>query len=223
MFTGKKRGLEVTKTPESFAGKCRNKTCSRHGVIKCKRKEPECLLHYSCGKSSLYPLENQPTVYNKEKLEAQYDSSLKSLWDDAVGDVVMMMYDAQREEQKLMRDNPLAVLQLDSHRINIDLIGCERLMDKTQAKSSSTLISSSKTSIWRHSSQSTEDCDDDISEGLRSHNDQCGNCDSIKTVRRYSAVVYDVQKSETWGAANTPSTKFQVICQDCGTSRMRAE
>lgn len=210
-----------TVVPSSSGLKCRMATCSRESVLE-NDKGPLCLLHYCCNKESLQLKKNKVTVSSSTQLERQFTGTVKDLWIKAVGEVVVMLYTAQQNEQKLMRNDPLAIFNLDAHQLNKSLIGTEKLEKKR--KSSDSPVEEEVTlkpmrTIWRLESDEAEPAKVvDISEGLVCYGDKCSFCDSELTVRRFRQSSYDVQKNETWGGG-APSIVYEVICRACGTSK----
>ena len=76
-----------------------------------------------------------PVVLDANSLEEQFEmGGVKELWSKAVGDVVMRMFKAQADEQRMSRDDPLAMLNLDSHPMNLPLIGTEKKVNKEKER-----------------------------------------------------------------------------------------
>ena len=199
--------------------KCRM-ACSRKSVLKTDGKGPLCLLHFCCNKESLQLEQSKVSVCCSIQLEKQFTGTVKDLWIRAVGEVVVMLYTAQQNEQKLMRNDPLAVFNLDSHQLNKSLIGTEKLENvKNISDTPEEVTLRPKRTIWRLESDEAEPARElDISEGLVCYGDKCSSCNSELTVRRFRHTAYDVQKNETWGGG-AASIVYEVICDACGTSK----
>ena len=227
-LSGSKRSAIVSEVEPVDPTKCR--LCSRAGVVKVKGRV-ECLIHYCCSKDSLRPKENKPEVVDEETLENQFNTSVKDLWSEAVGDVVMMMYEYQKDEQKMNRTDTFGFLNLDSHMLNTSLIGTEKKVKEGMKSDTGT---SSKVSdldrpIWKLGSSGEDSSEKDvvvgreISDGLVNWNDKCVYCKSESTVRRFRSGGYDVAKKETWGGGLAPLVVYEVICRSCNHVEVRNE
>ena len=178
-----------------------------------------------------------PVVLDANSLEEQFEmGGVKELWSKAVGDVVMRMFKAQADEQRMSRDDPLAMLNLDSHPMNLPLIGTEKKVNKEkerleleQAKQNMSVGERiGRKNIWHH--KSPQALDEFVAknassekDSLRNFGDMCKGCESWKTVRRFRPFTYDVAKNETWGSSTAPDSIFDVICNECGNVETRNE
>ena len=239
---GFKRKVDTNSSSSSStlrtSSECRIKSCKRAPVILCKdKKQGECLIHYCCRSGSLFPEENKPAVIDNENLQEQFKCNLKDLWKAAIGDVAMLMYDAQKEEEFLMRNDPSAVIRLDSDfKLNTPLIGTEKYVGSRETltlsatsenigvKDQNSLISSSNN---EHEILISDGISDNnvnmLLEGLVHYGDRCSVCESKHTVRRIKNPGYDVAKYETWGSSTAPTMIFDVICKACGITKTMSE
>lgn len=201
-----------------------------------------CLLHYCCSRETVRRdthVKKTPDVIDATALEQQFEAGgVRELWSKAVGDVVMRMYKAQKEEQKMSRDDPLAMLNLDAHPINLALIATEKKAStnkgelELQRNNKAVTVDNriGQKGIWHHKSPAALDAfvaknssSDAATFALRNFGDICTSCESANTVRKFRPYTYDVAKNETWGSSMAPDSIFDVICNDCGDVVTRNE
>ena len=138
----------------------------------------------------------------------------------------------------MSRDNPLAMLNLDAHPLNIELIATEKKAKVSQEKlghettngSTSVADHLGRKNMWHHKSPEAleefiakNSSTDNDTFDLRNFGDICKSCESVKTVRKFRPSTYDVAKNETWGSSMAPNSVFDVICKDCGDTETRNE
>eukprot|EP01041_Mallomonas_annulata_P008785 gene8785-18172_t len=70
-----------------------------------------CLPHFSTNKAVLDYTSDPPQIINDNAVKIQ-NESMQRLWKDAIADVILKMYDNQKIEEDLIRQDPLAILSM---------------------------------------------------------------------------------------------------------------
>ena len=223
-FTGnsiKNQNLDVSLARKSML--CYK--CSKKASIKLENlddvKEPICLLHYNCCKYSLEKEKYPPIILNQPELHKQFQYEVKDLWIRAVSEVVDMIFEAEKVEKKISKDDKNTIESMNREAIMMNLIGSELIKSKKTNRIDNSSSSSSvilNKPLWNPSLDTNNEITT-ISEGLLNYNDICIYCNSNETVRRYKNLVSDIQKIDTWGSSSAPAIIYEIICNVCNLSK----
>ena len=199
--------------------------CSKNASIKLENlddvEEPICLLHYNCCKYSLEKEKYPPVILNQPELHKQFQYEVKDLWIRAVSEVMDMIFEAEKVEKKISKDDKNTIESMNREAIMMNLIGSELVKSKKTNPIDSSSSSSSvilNKPLWNPSLDANNRITS-ISEGLLNYNDICTNCNSHETVRRYKNLVSDIQKIDTWGSSSAPAIIYEIICNVCNLSK----
>lgn len=168
-----------------------------------------CLLHHCTSKSVLY---NSLEVYNNVELQSQ-SKLVENFWRDAAADVMLRMYDMQKEEEELLRKDPLEILSMNV----LPVITCPAKRKTVKRPQS---IESGKCNHEIKTLSKRLDIESSIAENSINNkgNPKCENCASTDTRTRYSAPSgqLDVSRNETWGSKSAHSVAIHIECKACG-------
>ena len=199
--------------------------CSQPACVQYGKDRNVCLLHYSRSKSILHYSKSRSTssssssseniIINNEIEMISQSSLMKSLWDISITDVVTRMYELQKIEQESLRKDPLAMLSLNSSRIDMSLLRLNNNNNNSNIKRSRNedgiSISDPVLDKIRKTPRFNTN-DDNISY------DTCPNCgkDSISKIDVMSSSG-NVSKNETWGSKDLPEENIKLYCCNCHT------
>lgn len=193
------------------------RTCSQCSKSACVIQNGHylCLLHHCASKGVLL---KGTKIYDENELQNQ-STFVERLWRDAVSDVIMRMYDIQKSEEELLKNDPLEILTMNVLPVP-DYSTSKRSIKRPISTGSSTRAGKQLPKL-NEEKKNVES----ITENSSSHhtmttteNPKCENCDSRDTRTVYSAPGgnLNVSKNETWGSKSAHSVMINFECKSCG-------
>jgi hypothetical protein len=167
-----------------------------------------CLLHYVTKESN-----NNEIVIVSDKEELAVQSVLvRDMWSNAITDVLLQMYDLQKEEEESIRRDPLSLLTMGTAGpIPVPYLDESSIMKKKHTSLNSTQ-DSTKSTLWNiHKNDSKTEIP------LNNISSYCERCGSHEVSTRYSSN-NDCNRSEIWGSKEALKSTETVTCLKCGYS-----
>ena len=197
--------------------------CSARSCVLVKTKNV-CLRHFV---SLMAGDKTDAFVFNVDEV-ANQAIGVKRLWDDAIGEVALRMFELQKKEEETLRKDPLSILTMNKMTTKKALQqqfgeASDFLKSLPQEqptrKSSSTSVDSGNSKrgfflLTDHQEHLARQMDE-IEKKSRANadGDACRVCGSNWTTTTYSAH-YDIGKSEVWGNKDAGET-LVIICREC--------
>jgi len=204
-----------------------------------------CLLHYSTSEASLNFNIRPPMLLNDEILRNE-EGTMRSLWKNAISDVLFRMYQLQKVEEDRVREDPLALFTINipplpppstvkstnerkhqPHTVTMNSRHHDTLNPYSRkTKREKPLLRGDKRR--KVGGPETEASNNDepgkkVSTSSSVGDVQCEHCFSFNTKTRHLSGQCDSSRSETWGSKLGPSEIAFVDCLDCYRSFPKCE
>ena len=214
----------------NYSSNCTKSKCLYCSQIACISSKTRnlCLLHYSRSNSILKQKNININNSNSNEFEISNQSALnnqhpmmESLWKEAITDVVLRMYELQKEEQECLRKDPLSMLSFNTTRINPSTLKMKNNRKRnrfttgqdSRALNDTVLEAIRKTPRFSGSDMTT------MGKAIDEACPLCGKHEVIQCDMANMQVESNVQKLETWGNKDLgdrdPSRTLQLYCNSC--------
>ena len=205
--------------------------CSQDACISSKTRNL-CLLHYSRSNSILNQTNNNICTTSKGNNSNEFKISdqlalnnqhpmMESLWKEAITDVVLRMYELQKEEQECLRKDPLSMLSFNTTRINPSTLKMKNNRKRNHFSTGQDSRALNDT-VLEAIRKTPRFSGLDMATAGKPVDEACPLCGKHEVIECYTATLSiesNVSKAETWGNKDEHKDSSRLIqqlyCNSC--------